>query len=540
MKSFFALFISWAAFSPAYAEISNAGFEQWSDGQPVEWTTIDTGIDVNPDDSQIKSGALSARVTVNTGRQSVTDIRQSISILAGETYDIEVSVMHTEGGIRARLYVDGYRGYSDPSVTYQWQTLTYSFTATANTVIETGLRFYDTSGFDGSEDVFIDDFMPGQELPPPPPVIDTCTDVSISLLTDRYASETSWQLLTSESELVLEGSGYANKTRYEDTDCLNDGTYTFIIDDTYGDGICCNYGSGEYAIEVEGEIIVSGGEFNQSASHSFVIESTTVIDDLVLGEYYTDAQGLAGYELKTALYEIIRGHDSQGYSALWRFYADVELDFYYEQDGSILDIYSENPLASEPYTFSSISDQCGSYRAEGDCYNREHSFPRNWFGGSREPMNSDVHHIFLSDGFVNSKRGNYPYGEVGSPDFVSENGSLVGNADTSTNYNAVVFEPIDEFKGDLARAQFYMATRYENIVGSWEGNSDTSNAALDGTSSKAFEDWYLTLLKRWHQQDPVSQKELDRNNAAFLYQGNRNPFIDHPELVFMVWGVISD
>lgn len=539
MRFIFVLITTLVAFGPVYAEISNAGLEQWIEGQPVDWTTIDSGIEVNRDDSQVNSGAYSARVTVNTGRQSVTDMRQSIAVLAGETYDIEVSVMHTEGGMRARLYVDGYRSYSDPLITFQWQTLSYSFTATSNTVIETGVRFYDTRDFDGSEDVFIDNFKPG-EAAPLPPEVNTCTDVKVSLLTDRYGSETSWQLINAESEVVLEGSGYDNNTRYDEADCLDEGTYTFVIDDTYGDGICCRFGSGEYVIEADGVTIVSGGEFTNQASQTFVLESTTAIDELVLGEYYADAQDLTGYELKTALYEIIRDHESQGYSALWRFYADVELDFYYEEDGSILDIYSENPVGSESYTFSSITDQCGNFRVEGDCYNREHSFPRNWFGGSREPMNSDVHHVFLTDGFVNGKRGNYPYGEVGSPEFISENGSLLGSANLEINYNATVFEPIDEFKGDLARAQFYMATRYENLIGSWEANSDTANAALDGTNTNVFEDWYLTLLKRWHQQDPVSQKEIDRNNAAFLYQGNRNPYVDHPELVFMVWGGVSD
>lgn len=99
-----------------------------------------------------------------------------------------------------------------------------------------------------------------------------------------------------------------------------------------------------------------------------------------------------------------------------------------------------------------------------------------------------------------------------------------------------MFEPIDEFKGDLARAYFYMATRYENEIANWEGNSDNSNAVLNGTNTTVFEPWVLAMLKRWHANDPVDQKEIDRNNAVYNFQGNRNPYVDHPEFVNMVWG----
>ena len=96
--------------------------------------------------------------------------------------------------------------------------------------------------------------------------------------------------------------------------------------------------------------------------------------------------------------------------------------------------------------------------------------------------------------------------------------------------------PIDEFKGDFARAYFYMATRYENVIANWETNSTYGDAVLNGTSDQVFESWFLTLLLSWHSQDPVSQKEIDRNNAAFNFQNNRNPFVDHPELVNNIWG----
>ena len=80
-----------------------------------------------------------------------------------------------------------------------------------------------------------------------------------------------------------------------------------------------------------------------------------------------------------------------------------------------------------------------------------------------------------------------------------------------------------------------MATRYENVFAGWQSNSSYGDAILNGSSDKVFENWHITMLLRWHQQDPVSQKEIDRNNAAFEHQGNRNPFIDHPEFATMIW-----
>lgn len=151
-------------------------------------------------------------------------------------------------------------------------------------------------------------------------------------------------------------------------------------------------------------------------------------------------------------------------------------------------------------------------------------------------MNSDGHHLFATDGYVNAKRSSWPFGEVGSSTYVSSNGSQLGSAASGLGYNGTVFEPVDEFKGDLARAYFYMATRYENVIANWEQNSANSDAVLDGTNTTVFEPWLLTMLKRWHKEDPVSLKERERNQAVFDFQGNRNPFIDHPEFVTQIWG----
>lgn len=151
-------------------------------------------------------------------------------------------------------------------------------------------------------------------------------------------------------------------------------------------------------------------------------------------------------------------------------------------------------------------------------------------------MNTDVHHVFATDGYVNGRRSSYPYGEVASATFTSSNGSKLGTGSSASGYTGTVFEPIDEFKGDFARAYFYMATRYENVIANWETNSAYGDAVLNGTSDQVYESWFLTLLLSWHSQDPVSQKEIDRNDAAFNFQNNRNPFVDHPELVNSIWG----
>lgn len=519
----------------AYANVENGEFENWSGSIPDNWSTIDSGISLSESSSIVKSGKSAAAVTVNTATQGSTDLRQSVSVTSGQTYNFSVWVYHTEGGIRARLYVNGYQGYSTAPTTGQWQQITHSYTASSNTDIEVGLRFYDSSGFDGSEVVYIDDFQPNTDddssIGDGPNI---CSAGAFSLTTDNYGLETSWSIDDASGSTLYSGSGYSNSTNYSEAVCLDDGDYVFTIDDSYGDGICCTQGSGFYSLVVAGQTVASGGEFTSTETTNFTVGESFGGGDL--SAYYTSAEGLTGYPLKTALHGIIKGHSTQSYGALWTFYSANELDSYYENDGSILDIYSESPNSSDSYVFSSGSDQCGNYSGEGDCYNREHSFPRSWFNGDVNPMNTDVHHIFATDGYVNSQRGSFPYGEVGSATFTSNNGSKLGSAASGLGYSGTVFEPIDEFKGDLARAYFYMATRYQDQISGWENHSTSGDAALDGSNNKVYETWYLNLLKSWHQLDPVSQKELDRNEAAQSHQGNRNPFVDYPSFVTEIWG----
>lgn len=246
--------------------------------------------------------------------------------------------------------------------------------------------------------------------------------------------------------------------------------------------------------------------------------------------YYNSASGLTGANLKTALSTIItNGHQDKGYNGLWTGYKTTDIDKNYENDGSILDIYSEKPTTTDPYKYTPVTNQCGTYSVEGNCYNREHIVPQSLFNEA-SPMVADIHFIRATDGKVNGMRSNYPFGKVGTATFTSKNGSKLGNS-ASSGYSGTVFEPIDEFKGDVARMIFYFVTRYQSKLSSF-----TSGDMLGSSTYPGLQTWELNVLLAWHNQDPVSQAEINRNNASYTYQGNRNPFIDNPGYVDLIWG----
>ena len=248
--------------------------------------------------------------------------------------------------------------------------------------------------------------------------------------------------------------------------------------------------------------------------------------------YYTTATG-TGYTLKTNLYNIIKGHTDNGYGGLYTIYQTSDRDYYYENDGTVLDMYSENPTGTDPYTYSSGSTQrCGNYSSEGDCYNREHIVPQSVFSEA-SPMKNDAHSVTPTDGKVNGLRSAFPHGIVASASNTSLNGSKLGTSGVS-GYSGTVFEPIDEFKGDIARMYLYFATRYENTV------SGYNFAMFDGSSNQVFTTAFLNMLLTWHAQDPVNTREIDRNNAIYALQNNRNPYIDHPEYVQAIWNPTPD
>lgn len=183
-----------------------------------------------------------------------------------------------------------------------------------------------------------------------------------------------------------------------------------------------------------------------------------------------------------------------------------------------------------------MSQNIGSATAEGQGWNKEHGMPQSTYYGMY-PMYSDMHYLIPADAYINQRRSNFPYARNNGENITFTNGSKLGKS-TTPGYTNTVYEPIDEFKGDVARYLLYFAVRYEGNLNLY--NHQLSTMPLDGSEEKAFEDWYITMLKDWNELDPVSQKERDRNNAVYAIQKIRNPFIDHPEWVNMIWSETPD
>ena len=236
--------------------------------------------------------------------------------------------------------------------------------------------------------------------------------------------------------------------------------------------------------------------------------------------YYNSANGLTGAQLKTALHIIIRNHTQRTYTNLWTDFQTTDK----KTNGKVWDMYSYCD-----FTFVTQQDAGSGGTDECQFYNREHSMPNSWWGGTQDTMYTDLFHLVPTDKFVNNARGSSCFGQVTAPSQTFLNGGKIGPC-SFPGYTGTVFEPIDSFKGDFARNYLYLATRYENKIGSW--NSDM----LAGNSFPVFTTWAKNMLIEWNNLDPVSQKEIDRNNAVYGIQHNRNPYIDHSEYVNLVWG----
>ena len=245
--------------------------------------------------------------------------------------------------------------------------------------------------------------------------------------------------------------------------------------------------------------------------------------------FYTNAVGKQDEQLMTALEGIIYTHTLLGYNDLWDCYPTTDMG----SDGYYIDMYS-----TCKYNKSSYHVGTASYVGQG--LNREHSFPKSWFGGEVDPMYTDLMMIIPTDGYVNQRRSNYPYGVCNGTDAITYTNEELGvtmlgklGKSTYNGYTAKVFEPDDEYKGDFARIYFYMVTCYKSDVANWPGCDQ-----LDYQSNeyKAFSDWSIRMLMEWHRADPVSPKEISRNEGVYEKQGNRNPFVDHPELAEYIWG----
>lgn len=265
--------------------------------------------------------------------------------------------------------------------------------------------------------------------------------------------------------------------------------------------------------------------------------------------YYDSATGLSGYALKSKLHDIISAKNiNWHYSDLTNYYNQTDLDKYYDYGPSnttiLLDIYSEIPTGPDAYEYTT-ANIIGSASAEGQGWNREHMMPQSTFY-SNYPMYSDLFYVVPTDARINQLRSNYPYGIAGSTTFYTfTNTSRIGNcAIPGITYTGRVYEPINEFKGDVARSLLYFAVRYEGKLGTFNFNNNANPASdtnpLDGTEERSFDPAYIAMLLQWNQQDPVSQREIDRNNSVYALQKNRNPFIDNPAWVNAIWGQTPD
>ena len=255
-------------------------------------------------------------------------------------------------------------------------------------------------------------------------------------------------------------------------------------------------------------------------SSSTSASSSTVDDPYYAGIDWT----LKGAALKTALFNKIKTHTAIGYGALYDAYKKTDV---HVVDGKeiIWDMYSSCKFT--PGTDENHS----SYTNEGDNYNREHTIPQSIFN-SKDPMYSDLFHIYPTDSYVNNKRSNYPHGVVkGTASYTSSNGCKLGTSDPSTGYSSTVFEVIDEYKGDFARTYFYFGTCYEDKMAGLN-----SFDAFAKNTYPSLSTWAKNLYLKWAKDDPVSEKEINRNKVAYSIQKNRNPFIDHPEAAEAIWG----
>jgi len=229
-------------------------------------------------------------------------------------------------------------------------------------------------------------------------------------------------------------------------------------------------------------------------------------------------------DLKSQLKALINPHDVLSYDDVWDAFEEIDKNLpTYPCNANLTyipDIYSSYCWSSDKVA----GGECGNYKKEGDCFNREHIWPKSWFGGFDYGKNAqtDMFELWPADGYVNGLRGNYPLGDVSTASYTSTNGGKVGTCAT-TEYIGKCFEVADVYKGDVARSYFYLSTAY---MDEWDCCDDV------GVNRSSIKPWMENILRRWHLEDPVDENEMARNSAIFdLYQKNRNPFIDYPQFV---------
>ena len=240
-------------------------------------------------------------------------------------------------------------------------------------------------------------------------------------------------------------------------------------------------------------------------------------------DYYRPVEGLKKAELKTALYELIQpetvlnyGGRGEGYT--WAGFAVTDR----MPDGSVRDRYSDNVR-----WFNGISAVSGM--------NIEHVFANSWWGHTVNNAYCDLFNLFPSDETANGRKSNYPMGVVTeTPSF--DNGVTVVGKSVSYREDSLitVWEPADQWKGDFARTYFYMATCYEDYTDLWQTTEGL--LVVEQNRYPTLRPWVSRLLLEWNEADPVDDTERERNEAVYGIQGNRNPFVDYPQLASYIWG----
>lgn len=342
------------------------------------------------------------------------------------------------------------------------------------------------------------------------------------------------------------GTTPANGTTYTQGQAFGSGTVVSFNAGTSFTATGLNPNTQYYLFVFAAATECTGQPFYNTTSLNGNTTTTNTSTGIPAG-YYTPADGLTCQPLKTALKTIISsGYNNIGYDGLWTAYQYTDLK---PSTNLIWDIYTDdnNPAVPETFNFVFGTDQCGNYSGEGSCYNREHTTPKSWFNDA-SPMYSDIMQLLPTDGYVNNARGNFPYGEVTNANYTSIDNQSKRGTGNNFGYTGTVFQPFAAFRGDVARISLYMATRYEDqiISQNWAGNAEAAPAMLTAGEEgfdaarrrlQVYNTWYLRTMFKWMSEDPVSQKEIDRNNAIYYQSGqqNRNPFVDRPEYAALIW-----
>lgn len=235
--------------------------------------------------------------------------------------------------------------------------------------------------------------------------------------------------------------------------------------------------------------------------------------------YYDSLNGTSGAELKEAAKKVAYTHEAVAYGdATWEAFKTTDIRIVDGRE-AWFDMYS-NVIV---------------WVASGHAgMNIEHSVPNSWWGGIKNDAYKDLYHLNPSNADANNRKSNHPLGQIdGRPTWTNGITSIGTPVAGQGGGSDIVFEPADEYKGDFARAYFYVFTIYDDIP--WLEETD-KNYMYDGTAYPTLRPWAYDLLLQWAEADPVDSREQARNEAVYAIQGNRNPFIDIPDLADYIWG----